>query len=61
MQFEEAKSELADLREKYETSEREKRSLAEELEQSNVSMKELREKGTKVGAAPHKPLMSRVL
>lgn len=50
MQFEEAKSELADLKEKYEKTEQEKQSLVDELEQCKANMKELQEKETKVSA-----------
>lgn len=48
MQYEEAKMELSDLKEKYEKTEQEKQSLADELEGCKANMKELQEKGTKV-------------
>lgn len=50
IQYEEAKTELSDLKEKYEKTEQEKQSLTEELEDCKANMKELQEKGTKVSA-----------
>lgn len=50
MQCEEAKLELSDLKEKYEKTEQEKQSLADELEESKANLRELQEKGTKVSA-----------
>lgn len=50
MQCEEAKLELSDLKEKYEKTEQEKQSLADELEECKANLKELQEKGTKVSA-----------
>lgn len=50
MQYEEAKTELLDLKEKYEKIEQEKQSLAGELEECKSNMKDLQEKGTKVSA-----------
>lgn len=50
MQFEEAKSELSDLKEKYEKTEQEKQLLADELDECKANLKELQEKGTKVSA-----------
>lgn len=49
-QFEEAKTELSDLKEKYEKTEQEKQSLADELEECKANVEELKEKGTKVSA-----------
>lgn len=51
MQYEEAKTELSDLKEKYEKTEQEKQSLTDELEECKANMKDLQEKGTKVSAA----------
>lgn len=48
MQCEEAKTELSDLKEKYEKTEQEKQSLTDELEECKANMRELQEKGTKV-------------
>lgn len=49
-QYEETKTELSDLKEKYEQAEQEKRSLTEELDDCKANMKEYEEKGTKVSA-----------
>lgn len=49
-QYEETKTELSDLKEKYEQAEQEKRTLAEELDDCKANMKDLEEKGTKVRA-----------
>lgn len=51
LQYDEAKTELSDLKEKYEKTEQEKQSLTEELEDCKANMKELQEKGTKVSAS----------
>lgn len=51
MQYEEAKTELSELKEKYEKAEQEKQSLTDELEECKANMKDLQEKGTKVSAA----------
>lgn len=53
MQCEEAKTELSDLKEKYEKTEQEKQSLTDELEECKANMRELQEKGTKVSAEDH--------
>lgn len=49
-QYEETKTELSDLKEKYERAEQEKRALAEELDDCKANMKDMEEKGTKVRA-----------
>lgn len=49
-QYEETKTELSDLKEKYEQAEQEKRTLVEELDDCKANMKDLEEKGTKVRA-----------
>lgn len=49
-QYEEAKAELSDLQEKYEKTEQEKQSIADELEECKASVKDLEEKGSKVSA-----------
>lgn len=51
LQYDEAKTELSDLKEKYEKTEQEKQSLTEELEDCKATMKELQEKGTMVSAS----------
>lgn len=51
LQNEEAKMELSDLKQKYEKTEQEKQSVADELEECKANMKELQEKGTKVSFA----------
>lgn len=48
LQYEDAKTELSDLKDKYEKAEQEKQSLADELEDCRANMKESLEKGTKV-------------
>lgn len=48
MQYEEAKNELSDLKEKYEKTEQEKQSVTDELEECKANMKILQEKGMKV-------------
>lgn len=48
LQYEEAKTELSDLQDKYEKTEQERQSIADELEACRADMKELQEKGTKV-------------
>lgn len=50
MQCEEAKTELSDLKEKYDKTEQEKQAVTDELQECKASMKELQEKGTKVSA-----------
>lgn len=52
IQYEEAKTDLLDLKEKYEKTEQEKQSLADELEECKSNMKDIQEKGTKVSAGP---------
>lgn len=48
MQYEEARTELSDLKEKYENVEQEKQLVTDELEACKANMKELQEKGSKV-------------
>lgn len=48
MQYDDAKTELSDLKEKFEKTEQEKQSLTDELEECKANMKEIQEKGTKV-------------
>lgn len=50
VQYEDAKAELSDLKEKYEKTEQEKQALTEELEDCKANMKDLQERGTKVSA-----------
>lgn len=50
MQYEEAKTELSDLKDKYEKTEQEKQLLTDEFEECKANMKELQEKETKVSA-----------
>lgn len=51
MQYEEAKAELSDMKEKCERTEQEKQSLTEEFEDCKANMKELQEKGEKVSSS----------
>lgn len=55
MQYDETKTELSDLKGKYEKSEQEKQLLTEELEGCKANMKELQEKETKVSSAQSHP------
>lgn len=48
LQCEDAKTELSDLKERYEKTEQEKQSLTDELGECKANMKDLQEKGTKV-------------
>lgn len=48
LQYEEAMTELSDLKEKYEKTEQEKQSITDEFEECKANMKELQDKGTKV-------------
>ena len=47
-QNQECKTELSDLKEKYETAEQEKQSMDDELQACRAEMKLLQEKGSKV-------------
>jgi len=49
-QYDEAKAELTELKEKCERAEQEKQSLADKFEECRATMEELKEKGTKVSA-----------
>lgn len=50
-QYEEAKSELSDLQERYEKTEQEKESITDELHECKAVVDDLQAKGTKVRAA----------
>lgn len=58
MQYEDTQSQLSDLRQRYEQTEQEKRSINDELEQCKVNLKLLQEQGKNVSAHTSRSISS---
>ncbi|XP_073732420.1 sarcolemma associated protein a isoform X5 [Misgurnus anguillicaudatus] len=61
LQYDDTQSQLSDLRQRYDRTEQEKRSINDELEQCKVNLKLLQEKGSNSGWMPWLPVVAAVV